>query len=168
MKNLNKFFEDIYNLSRLKEEEATRFIHDAYLKFGNKPSATENELWNWAINRLNNEIQNHAISINGYLEGRTWKQFFEEFKNHLSNLIQEPNVRHFYRNLFWIYKRVLWGFNEIKDESLRNLKDADKAQDKAYQNTDVHGNYNHLKHSVHKTLTPWENTKKNNIRKKSN
>ena len=164
MINFEKFCENVYQLSHLTEEEAARFIHDAYAKFGPNPKVTENDLWNWVIDRLDNEIQNQAVVTNGYLEGRTWEQFFEEFKENLPNIVHENNIRQFYRNLFWYYKRVLWSFSGIKDERLKTLKNADGNQDKAYQNTKVHGDYGHLKHTVNRLLDPWENAKKNAIR----
>lgn len=164
MKDFEKFCEDVYNLSHLREEEAARFIHDAYAKFGLKPNVTENDLWNWVIDRLDDEIQTQAVATNGYLEGRTWEQFFEEFNENLSSLIPNKDIRQFYRNLFWLYKRVLWSFSGIKDEKLKTLKNANEKKDKAYQNTHVHGNFGHLKHKVDSILTTWENAKKDVIR----
>ena len=70
---------------------------------------------------LDDEIQTQAVATNGYLEGRTWKQFFEEFNGNLSSLIHNEDIRQFYRNLFWLYKRVLWSFSGIKDEKLKTL-----------------------------------------------
>ena len=44
MEDFEKFCENVYNLSHLREEEAARFIRDAYTKFGLKPNVTENDL----------------------------------------------------------------------------------------------------------------------------
>lgn len=164
MEDFEKFCEDVYNLSHLREEEAARFIRDAYAKFGLKPNVTENDLWNWVIDRLDNEIQNQAVITNGYLEGRTWEQFYKESNENLSNLISNKDIRQFYRNLFWLYKRVLWSFSGIKDEKLKTLKNANIKQDKAYQNTHVHGDFGHLKHDVNSILANWENAKKDVIK----
>ena len=100
MEDFEKFCENVYNLSHLREEEAARFIRDAYTKFGLKPNVTENDLWNWVIDRLDDEIQTQAVVTNGYLEGRTWEQFFKEFNENLSNLISNKDIRQFYRNPF--------------------------------------------------------------------
>ena len=55
MNNLEKFFEEIYQLSHLREE-ATRLVIDVIHFYRNHETITEDEEWNWITNRVTNEL----------------------------------------------------------------------------------------------------------------
>lgn len=160
-------FNEVYNLSHLEEsnklvhlteETAERFVNDAMDYFKNKKPTPE-EIWDWLMDRITNEIQTPDVRENGYLEGLDWQTFFNEVANYIKDNT-DTNNRNFYKELFWYYKRALWGLEDIKDEKFISLKNFDTKHDKAYQNTEVHGNHGIEKNvKIKDALKPWYDSK---------
>lgn len=163
------FFNEVYNLSHLEEsnnlihlteETAERFVNEAMDYFKNR-NPTIKEIWNWLMDRVTNELQTPDVKENGYLEGLDWKTFFNEVTDNIKENI-DLNSRNFYKELFWYYKRALWGLEDIKDENFVSLKKFDSKQDKAYQNTEVHGDHGIGDIKIKDLLKPWYDSKLKN------
>ena len=157
MNNLEKFFEEIYQLSHLREEEATRLVIDVIHFYRNHETITEDEEWNWITNRVTNELQRGDVKSAGYLQGLTWSEFFKNVNSELKNI--EPEIKGFIKELFIKYKRALWGLEAIKDEDLKPLKVADSKHDRAYQNTPVKGTEGIKNSNIEQTLSQWLQSK---------
>lgn len=158
MNNLEKFFEEVYQLSHLKEEEATRLVIDVIHFYQNHKSITEDEEWNWITNRITKELQRGDVKSTGYLQGLTWDEFFKNVKSELKSV--EPEIKIFIKELFIKYKRALWGLEAIKDENLKTLKVADSRHDRAYQNTPVKGTEGIKNNNIEQTLSQWLQSKR--------
>ena len=142
-----QLFEDNY-LSTLREETATRFITDAITEFDNKPdmSFNDSDLWTWAVKRIDSELERDDVRNNGYLEGRKWIDFSNEFQTFIDSTKKNKDSK-FYRNLFNIYKRALWGLEDIVDDNKESLKTAEADKYDMYRTYPVHDDEYKLQHT---------------------
>lgn len=152
--------EESNRLAHLTEETAERFVNEAMDYFKNRNPTLE-EIWDWLTDRITDELQNNRVATKGYLEGLDWKAFFDEVANNITDNT-DLNSRNFYKELFWYYKRALWGLEDIKDENFVSLKDFDNKHDKAYQNTEVHGDHGIGDIKIKDLLKPWYDSKLKN------
>ncbi len=149
-----ELFESIY-LSSLREEMASRFVSDAINEFDNKPnlSFTTSDLWTWAVKRIDDELEQDLVKSQGYLEGKTWLDFTNEFITLIDGAKKQKDSK-FYTELFTIYKRALWGLEDIKDNNGESLKDAEPNKFDMYRTYPVHDDKYKLQHDNISSILP--------------
>lgn len=163
-----KIFEQIYKSTHLKEEDALSLVMDAKNTFLDIKSVEEDKRWDWITDRITNELRDRDVQRLGYLEGQTWKEFFNQIDFYLRR--ESINNIEFFRYLIERYKRALWGLEDIKDQNGISLKDyvkiickekGNNSLDNYFQQMEVKGQHGIGNVDVKNALAEFEVSRRN-------